>query len=361
MRTPLPRWKIAVFTAIMIAIPLSLPALGLLGYYGWQKLRSGVVYCGGFGQLDGEIGWVLKPGVESCFGMRDPLTGEEYFTSRIITNADGFRAPDKDRPTPVGGVVAIGDSNTFGYGVDYADSYPGHLEAILGEPVANLGVPAYGIAQTELLLERHVGRLRPRAIALFDIGMWLRSVCRGNTRPTGQLRPCYWRDPASGRLEFITPQPGLVDDQAERGIYPGGFMTAGQNTWSYFLVSRPVIKVKELLARVGLWGEVNLDYDHGEDMAPFVAAAALEHLARTAARAGAALVVIDPTDSFQAGMQALPGELRATVVRMGSAEWQREVLEPSRGLPDRLRHVPKDGHYAGGINRLIAEAVARRL
>jgi hypothetical protein len=81
-------------------------------------------------ESDDELLLHLKPNLN----MR--IYGHPEFSYTVRTNADGLR----DEPF-VGAfdVAAIGDSFTFGFGVEEEESWPTRLEAISGARVANLG------------------------------------------------------------------------------------------------------------------------------------------------------------------------------------------------------------------------------
>ena len=160
--------KRVVFYLIVLSIPILAPIVAVTGYYGYKKVSAPATNEGSYGQIDGELGWVLKPGSRSRYYMTDRVTGTAYFDSTVYTNSAGFRAPSLDAEFASGSMVAIGDSWTFGYAVDYEQSYPAQLEKLLGRDVVNMGVPAYGSAQVLLLLERHLGNcVRP---------MWFTSI-----------------------------------------------------------------------------------------------------------------------------------------------------------------------------------------
>ncbi len=89
----------------------------------------------------------LKPGFE------DRFTSPEYATRWKINEA-GYRGPSAGARLPGRPrIVAIGDSYTFGYGVEEEEAYPRRLEAILRAEhgveveVFNLGVGGYGTTQ----------------------------------------------------------------------------------------------------------------------------------------------------------------------------------------------------------------------
>jgi lysophospholipase L1-like esterase len=98
---------------------------------------------------------------------------------RISTDEDGARNGPRGPPSPEAElVVLLGDSYTFGWGVDTEETYPAFLDERLAAEsgsavrVLNLGVGGYGLTQASLRLARWVARhpeARVRAVA------WLHS------------------------------------------------------------------------------------------------------------------------------------------------------------------------------------------
>ena len=81
-------------------------------------------------ESDDELLMRLKPNLD----MR--VYGHPEFSYRVRTNPDGLR----DEPFEGDfDIAAIGDSFTFGFGVEEAESWPARLEARSGARVANLG------------------------------------------------------------------------------------------------------------------------------------------------------------------------------------------------------------------------------
>ena len=123
-------------------------------------------------QLDGVLGWTLRPGFRS---------------SQITVDAAGRRrAPD--RPPPESGAVrlaAFGDSFTFGGDVNDRD---GPLEALArldpGIDVANYGVPSYGLDQAFLRYLEERATARPQVVIL---GYLSENICRD----VSVFRPFY--------------------------------------------------------------------------------------------------------------------------------------------------------------------------
>jgi hypothetical protein len=163
-----------------MAIPLLAVLLVPMGYYAVAKLTYGAYSCGSFAELDAEIGWVLKPAVDSCLGGRAMFSATPWLEAPVRTDKNGVRAAGGE--TAVGGLMAVGDSYTFGYGVGFEQSYPSQLAPIARLPVVDAASPAYSSAQALLLARRWVGRLRPKAIVYLDTGIWQRAACRGPYR-----------------------------------------------------------------------------------------------------------------------------------------------------------------------------------
>jgi lysophospholipase L1-like esterase len=110
-----------------------------------------------FTQYDPEIGWVNREGAS---GTYRPNPETRATTVRI--NEQGFRGDGVSIPKPPGSrrVLLLGDSNTFGYGMEEEERFSDLLSERLpgNHEVANLGVFGYGTDQ-ELLLFQRVGRI----------------------------------------------------------------------------------------------------------------------------------------------------------------------------------------------------------
>jgi lysophospholipase L1-like esterase len=124
---------------------------------------------------DDRMFWSLRPSmpptvIEGRIGPIDKLR----FT--VSTTASGWRttppAPDARRT-----VVAIGDSCTFGIGVDDAQAYPALLQQLMpGTRCINAGVPGYTAFQGRRVLEAHLAAWHPDAVTIAfgfnDIADW---------------------------------------------------------------------------------------------------------------------------------------------------------------------------------------------
>ena len=109
---------------------------------------------------DPELGQVLKPGVDTTVD----LVGEASYhvqTSDLGLGGPGFR--DAQVQPPVYG-VAIGDSFTYGLGVDEPETWVAQLQARLGKEVVNLGQPGVGPVREARIYQRYGRPLQPQVV-----------------------------------------------------------------------------------------------------------------------------------------------------------------------------------------------------
>jgi hypothetical protein len=100
---------------------------------------------------DPELGYIPRPGFASA---------DNRWGAMVTIDAQGLRS-NGPQPRPAGerGVLAVGDSFTFGDQVADADTWPAGLERQLQRPVWNGGVFGYSFAQTVLRAEQLLERL----------------------------------------------------------------------------------------------------------------------------------------------------------------------------------------------------------
>ena len=110
-------------------------------------------------EFDPELGWRLKPGE---YTVKAP---QAFMTHAVSINQMGLRVAHvtvRNASSPAQRVVMLGDSFTFGQGVDDAALFTTQMERRLNErqtgiryEVINAGVPGYGTGQ-ELILTRRL-------------------------------------------------------------------------------------------------------------------------------------------------------------------------------------------------------------
>ena len=112
---------------------------------------------------DPELFWRLLPDRSL---PREP--GRHFFG--LISNHDGLRGPDVgERRDGVTGILVLGDSCAFGFGLQASEAWPALLEerlhaAGLAAEVLNAGVPGYASSQGVVLARRLLPRHRPHVV-----------------------------------------------------------------------------------------------------------------------------------------------------------------------------------------------------
>ncbi|CAN5443203.1 hypothetical protein BH10PSE6_BH10PSE6_53980 [soil metagenome] len=100
--------------------------------------------------------------------VEDPTLGyvprPNYSVGGVSFDADGLRrtgeAPDR------GAILAVGDSFTSGDEVNDDQTWPAHLQRLLGQRVLNAGVSGYGFDQIVLRAEKIAAEKRPSAVVV---------------------------------------------------------------------------------------------------------------------------------------------------------------------------------------------------
>ena len=81
--------------------------------------------------------------LKKCEATEKQRTVKPY---KVYTDDKGYRYSKKNREHKLDNIVFLGDSFTYGYGVDYKDSFTGIIESKLDDhEIYNLAVPGYGI------------------------------------------------------------------------------------------------------------------------------------------------------------------------------------------------------------------------
>lgn len=298
-----------------------------------------------------EYGWALRRG----------FTGRTRDGRALRINRLGFRGPE-----PAGGapgrrrVLLLGDSLTFGTGVEDSETFASRLAAAAPsvEPL-NLGVSGYGTDQELLLLEREGFAMGPAAVVL--------NVCVGNDVLDNAL-PVYLYD-------GLTPKPYFTAEKGSLVLHDEHVRLGGAALIARRLVERS-LAFDALLRLAGPTASAPLDHDDGEHWGPRARAvlerwpeavalsraivARMERACR--ARGVRLLVLLHPNrrafesdeprlEPFVASPDHGPGgrpiDLREVYRREGVA-WSELAL-------DRLGHLSPRGH------RLVAELLARSL
>ncbi len=158
----------------------------LLALDDWRQARIERLMFGDRGRFDPLLGWAPR---------------EEYGSEDYNTLGLGIRRNAEEDEVRTGGVLAVGDVFTEG-GTDVADgeTWPAHLERMIGEPVLNAGVAGYAADQIVLRAEQMLARARPTTLV---VGLFEDAVARTGHSSFGSSKPYFTLD--DGRLTYHAP------------------------------------------------------------------------------------------------------------------------------------------------------------
>jgi hypothetical protein len=108
---------------------------------------------------DPALGVRLEPGTETLVGQR----GERV--TRVRVNAQGYRGAEWPAPS-ANEVVVIGDSMSFGLGVEEDEALAARLRAALGRSVIDASVPTYGPLEYLFTLKQLMAARKPGVVVL---------------------------------------------------------------------------------------------------------------------------------------------------------------------------------------------------
>ena len=115
------------------------------------------------GMFDSELGWTLRPNVRAS----NEVLG---YPVLYETNSQGLRDEEHPYERTKGKfrIVLLGDSRTFGFGVNIEDHFSKLLEKDLpGVEVVNLGVSGYGVDQMLLRLKKDGLKYSPDLVVVY--------------------------------------------------------------------------------------------------------------------------------------------------------------------------------------------------
>lgn len=169
----LSRGKQFLFTLVILVVTLLLAETLLR----WLDYPPGETYTVEEGNR-----WALRPNLHASL-----MTHHESGTTfHVSTDARGLRLTPPDGPPTPGcqlfTILLLGDSNTFGWGLEDDETWATSLEHALadrGVRVINGGMPGYTVVQCLSLFER-VGRLYRPQMVILSVGMhdiaWLQPM-----------------------------------------------------------------------------------------------------------------------------------------------------------------------------------------
>lgn len=346
---------------------LLLVGLGLTGAEGVLRWRQAAIAGSdrldpGMIQYDPRLGWRLTPGWQGEHRHHD-------FTARYRVSAEGFR-DDPARPaTRRGRVIAVvGDSFTFGLGVNDADPFVSRLNQAGPHTYLNLALPGSSTDQQALLLEEVLPRYRPDAVWLVVyVGNDLLDNQRARPLQVNAAKPYFELRAGELRLNNTPvpppslptpapPAPALETLLLGEAVAPAG--------WGERL-ARHLLLVRTLR---GLWGEA---HDHRPVLetrlreATALFEALLARIQQTCVGAGAELrLLLLAGRSYVEAPASLSAQFQEVQLRHVEAVCQTRRI-PCLNLAEKLRvrfraqgerlFYPNDGHLTPRGHAAVAE------
>ncbi len=188
------------------------------------------------GVFDDDLGWVWQP-------------SKTYSNRGVVYHFDefGLRAPiakqgvDFSKPR----ILFIGDSVTFGYGLNYRQTYAAKIGTLLEDrfSIVNAAVEGYGTDQANLRLQQLIEYIRPSAVVMTYIADHSNRNLNQDRRATSRC------------LRFIGTKPVsvLIDNELRFRSYPEEIDESRE--------IKIIVAAKLLLERVRHQLAVNSGYD----------------------------------------------------------------------------------------------------
>jgi len=130
-------------------------------------------------------------------------------------NSHGYRSPHEFETGSQGlRIVTIGDSFTYGLGVEDGETYSAILEEASGAEVINTGVNAYGLDQSLLLWEREAKQLNPDIVIL---GYYTDEFNRNSLTVRSGAKPYFVYDEARQEFQLSGVPVPTIEELASNG------------------------------------------------------------------------------------------------------------------------------------------------
>lgn len=295
------------------------------------------------------------------------LPGGTFGQMTFRTNADGLR----ERPLSVVRqskvrILAIGDSFTFGTGIDGGETWPARLERTLRQrlpadssvAVINAGVPAYGLAQLRDLTVEMLPKVEPQLLLLgvytggfdrltdpftaFDGFVIRRSLLE-------QVRPVK-----GGMIASPMTRPSAIafDQWLQQHWHLAAYLFEGANRIRGVVLRRLRPAAHPSLATLM----------QGDSVTALQAGLAEIHRIQQEARnRGVTLVVVlapgfDRNNSVPPNQQRLADAVARFCADSGIALFDPTAPLEASGMPLRLR--PDDIHLSAAANAVVADRLA---
>jgi lysophospholipase L1-like esterase len=198
----------------------------------------------------------------------------------VTTNSLGFRGPEPALPKPPNRfrIVAIGDSVTFGFGVNDGETFCAQAEALLRErmpgvdlDVVNIAVPGFDTRQEVVLLRRTVSQLEPNLVL---VGLYSNDIPDALEDGTGGTTVATPRAGANQPLQMNAAPTSWWDIQLRksRAVYTVGralrrFAHQGEWGMSRFSMELDILEGRNTPQLDEAWTRVSRQFDELRNLA----------------------------------------------------------------------------------------------
>lgn len=302
--------------------------------------------------VDPVVGFVLTPGFEGRHERSE-------FSTEVLVNSIGLRGPEVAPRSPEAlRVLCVGDSFTWGWGVEGSEAYPARLEQMLEEhypnrhvEVLNAGVPGYGNDEALAWFRTRGAQFEPDLVVV-------------------QFFP--WNDmddnraPAASTHEVRDGMLQQTRSEATDAGRPGWLRTLDRLKRRSHLLFMLSERTGYLAMRLGVLGELEGSSAHefSEELGAKTASL-LADLGRTAAEIGArSLYVYVPEKQQVVVNEDSPRpatELMAEAADEVGAPWL-DLTVVFRDHPQRLElYYEGDAHWTALGNDVAASAIGKKI
>lgn len=299
----------------------------------------------GMYRSDPAVGYVLAPNFRGTFKRAE-------FEHEVTSNNVGLRGPPvRARNQSTFRVVCLGDSFTWGYGVNDSETYPQRLESLLARKypdvdiqVLNAGVPGYGTADALRFLQSRAVLLDPDLVVLQFLAD---NDFTENRRPA--LGRVSVRDGWLHADEPPRPQPMRTLDAIKRSSHLAAFLS---ERLGYLAVRAG------WLAPAAAGGAIT-DGDAKRTQA------LLKQLAAEARKLDAPTLIVFSTGQAPVIHKEDAANRARQVVLSAAEQADARMLDLTphlRSRPDRMRlYYPYDGHWTAVGDAAVAEILSEEI
>lgn len=180
-------------------------------------------------QVDPHTGWRMRG--EHTFRW---TIGSEEVVNTYTSNAAGFRSDvafgKRDS------IVLIGDSFTFGTGVEYQDTFGSVLERRLDRlPVFNLAMPGFGLDQMWMALRHQADEFQPRLLVVAFVDKDLDRSLTAYREAEGMNKPVFLLEDGVLRPQTAKDRPPDWFVRLDRGLALSGVLRENTKRLGYTL------------------------------------------------------------------------------------------------------------------------------